>query len=319
MLADLTRLLTCPVCRDGDLAGLDDGLIDGTVTCGRCGAAYPVRDGVPSLLPPGADVSSIHDELDHHDGHDHKRRQAAYFDRSVAEDFEIERPAGTPAVYRWLIGEKFRRSIEALPSLRDAVVVDVCCGSGMEAEFLARQGARVIAIDISEGCARRARERARRRGLEYLTVVGDVESLPVRSGAADYAYVHDGLHHLDDPRHGIGELARVARQGVSINEPADAFGTQIAVRLGMAANAEAAGNRVARLRASEVARELASAGFTNVRARRYLMYYRHRPGPLMRAASLPVLEALYRGAARLSDAAIGRWGNKLQVTALRES
>jgi SAM-dependent methyltransferase len=313
---DLLTMLACPVCRDGDLAGLDASLRDGVVTCTSCSGAYPVRNGIPILLPPDFDVADVHDEIEH--AHGHKHQQAQHYDRGVAEEFEISRPHGAPFAYTWLLREKFRRSVERLPSLHGATVVDACCGSGMDAEMLVRAGARVIAIDISEGCARRAKARAARYGLDYLAVVGDVERLPVRDRAADISYVHDGLHHLVDPAAGLRELARVARWAVSVNEPADAFATGVAVRLGAALAQEEAGNAVARLRARDATRELAAAGF-DASARRYFMYYKHEPGAAMRLASRPVLRRAYRAAVRASDAALGRWGNKLQVTALRRA
>ncbi len=311
---DLLQLVVCPDCRDGELVGLDADLVDGEVRCSLCGAAYPVRGGIPVLLPAGFDASSVHDEIDH--VHEHKHRQADYFDRGVAEEFEITRPHGAPEAYRWLLRRKFERGVARLASLDGAIVADACCGSGMDAEMLAREGARVLAIDISEGCARRARERARRYGLDYLVVVGDVEHLPLRDCAADVSYVHDGLHHLANPAAGLRELARVACHAVSINEPADALGTAAMVRLGVSLEREDAGNRVARLRPADVARELAPLGF-DVAARRYLMYYRHEPGRLMRLASRPIARIAYRALASLADAALGRWGNKLQVTAVR--
>ena len=313
---DLLRLLVCPDCRDGDLVGLHSALVDGDVRCSLCGATFPIRGGIPILLPAGFDASHVHDEIDHQ--HEHKHRQADYFDRSVAEEFEISRPHGAPDAYSWLLRRKFRRSVECLPSLPGAVVADACCGSGMDAEMLAREGARVIAIDISEGCAQRARQRAQRYGLDYLVVVGDVEHLPLRDGTADVGYVHDGLHHLAEPVRGVRELARVARRALSINEPADALGTAAMVWLGVAQAWEDAGNRVARLRAPDIARTLDGEGF-DVHARRYLMYYRHEPGGLMRLASRPVLQQACRAIASLADAALGRWGNKLQVTAVRRA
>ena len=50
----------------------------------------------------------------------------------------------------------------------------------MEAEFLARRGARVILADISLGAVERALERARRFGFELAGVVADAERLPFR-------------------------------------------------------------------------------------------------------------------------------------------
>ncbi len=314
MTDQLLDLLSCPVCQDSELLGLHDLLVDGEVTCSRCDATYPVRAGIPILLPPAFDASSVHDELDH--AHEHKQGQADYYDRGVAEEFEITRPAGAPLAYEWLMGEKFRRSVSLLAPLQDTTVVDACCGSGMDAEFLARQGANVIALDISEGCAARAKERAERHGLDYLVVVGDIEHLPVRSQAADVSYVHDGLHHIVDPMVGIHELARVARRAISINEPSRALVTQIAIRLGLALQREPAGNQVERLSPEHVGKELSQVGF-QVDSHRYLMYYQHEPGRVMRLMSRPGFQTFYRLAVRLANLAIGRWGNKLQLTAVR--
>jgi SAM-dependent methyltransferase len=307
----LERLLVCPACQSGELGGLPAGPGDGKLTCRGCGELYEVRGGLPILLPPGA--GEAHDELDHHR---HKRRQAGWFDRSVAERFEVERPHGAPRAYRWLLGQKLDRAAAMLPPLAGATVVDVCCGSGMEAEYLARRGARVLAVDLSEGAARRARERAARFGLDYLVVVGDAECLPVRTGAADVAFVHDGLHHLDDPLVGVRELARVARVAVSVNEPAAAALTRAAVGLGLALEREEAGNPVRRLRPAEVIRVLEAAGFA-VHAERFLMYYGHEPRLGLRLASRPGAYAAFRLAMAAADLAAGHLGNKLCLTGTR--
>jgi len=311
---ELLTMLACPVCLDGELLGLAERPTDTTVICSRCDAKYPVRGGVPILLPSDCDLSGVHDELDH--AHGHKHRQAGYFDHAVAEEFEILRPHGTPRAYRWLLARKLNRAVARVPDLRRATVVDACCGSGMEAEFLVRKGARVVAVDISEGAARRAQARARRFGLDYLVVVGDVERLPVRTGAADVAFVHDGLHHLADPLVGVRELARVGRRAVSITEPADAALTQVAVKLGLATNEEDAGNEVRRLRPERVRLELAAAGFST-RSERYVMYYGHQPGLGTRLLSVPALFTAFKVGLDAADLLAGSWGNKLCVTGVR--
>jgi uncharacterized protein YbaR (Trm112 family) len=313
MRHELFDLLACPECHGG--LRWPDG-DNGAITCTSCPARYPLRDGIPVLLPPHLDVNEVHDELEH--AHGHKQGQAEYFDRQVAEEFEVTRPHGQPEIYGWLLSQKFRRAAAALPPLRGLTVADACCGSGLDAEMLAREGARVIAMDISEGCAQRARERASRYGLDYAVVVADVESLPLVAASVDVSFVHDGLHHLADPRIGIAQLARVARTAVSINEPAAAFATRIAVRLGLSIDVEGAGNRVARLEPGAIADVLAGHGYAAT-AQRYAMVYRHEPGAVMRAASRPGAASLYRGMVRASNAAIGRWGNKLNVTGLRRA
>ena len=96
--------------------------------------------------------------------------------------------------------EKFRRSVKGVEDrLPGATLLTVCGGSGMDAEFLAQQGAVVIASDLSLGAAQRAVERGRRAGLPIEAVVADAEHLPFADRSVDIVYVHDGLHHLSDP------------------------------------------------------------------------------------------------------------------------
>ena len=58
MRPDLADILACPADKaplalSVERAGDDGEALDGTLVCASCGAAYPVRDGVPNLLPPG--------------------------------------------------------------------------------------------------------------------------------------------------------------------------------------------------------------------------------------------------------------------------
>jgi SAM-dependent methyltransferase len=187
----------------------------------------------------------------------------------------------------------------------------------MDAEFLARQGMRVVASDLSLGAARRTRERARRYGLDITPIVADVERLPFADGTFDLVLVHDGLHHLERPELGLAEMARVARQWVSVTEPARAKITAIAVRAGMAADREEAGNAVARLGTSEVVAVLRSAGFRPLVARRYAMYYKHEPGAAFGILSRRGIFPLARVGWRVIDRLIGWAGNKMVVVAER--
>lgn len=311
-------MIVCPACH-GQLKWWA-----GACRCASCDTSFPIIHGVPVLLAdPGA---AEHDELDGHGNHarpsmrEHREAQADFFDRRVAGEFEIDRPHATPALYGWLLGEKLRRSVQGLePILDGATALTVCGGSGMEAEFLSRLGARVIASDISLGAARRTAERARRYGVAITPIVADAGRLPFSDHSVDLVFVHDGLHHLENPFSGLKEIARVAARAVSINEPARAAVTALAVRLGLALEREDAGNRVERLRPPQVCAELAERGFQVQCAGRYAMYYKHEPGPIMRGLSRPGFFLCSRLAIALGNAFIGRWGNKLRITALREA
>jgi ubiquinone/menaquinone biosynthesis C-methylase UbiE/uncharacterized protein YbaR (Trm112 family) len=303
--SDLIDLLACPVCR-GALALRGDSGLD----CQACGTRYPVEAGVPILLAPTPDgVAPLSG---------HKEAQIAFFDADPADDFGVTRPRGAPALHGWLLGEKFRRSVLGLEDLLPgATALTVCGGSGLDAEFLARAGARVVLTDISLGVVRQAAERARRFGLDVELVVADAENLPFRDGSVDVTYVHDGLHHLERPALALAEMARISRRAVSVSEPASAFATSAAVRLGLAEHREEAGNVVRRLTLAEIVSELAKHGFEPVAPHRYAMYYRHWPGRAVRLLSRPGLLPLATGGFLIANRLAGRFGNKLAVQAIR--
>jgi glycosyltransferase involved in cell wall biosynthesis/ubiquinone/menaquinone biosynthesis C-methylase UbiE/uncharacterized protein YbaR (Trm112 family) len=307
--------VVCPSCRRS--LAVDDV----SMVCRQCGRTYPITDGIPILLLD-PDVAVI-DEV----GHDienfgrskvHKAAQASHFDRAVAEQFEITRPHGTSRFYRFLLQEKFRRA--TLPIGTEVVgssALAVCGGSGMDAEFLARAGASVVSSDISLGAARRTQERAKRFGLKILSVVADIEHLPFDDAAFDIVYVHDGLHHLEEPDVALQEMARVARRWVSVSEPTRALVTSAAVRAGIALAQEDAGNPVVRLTPGHVVRILSDAGYRALVSKRYAMYYRHEPGAIFRALGRRWIFPIARVAWRLGNAVVGRFGNKMVVVAER--
>jgi SAM-dependent methyltransferase len=299
-VARLRSLLVCPACR----GGLDWG--DRDVLCTGCGATYEVTDGIPLLLIGGGAGDDAH-----------KEQQAAFFDDADRE-FEITRPHGTPWLYSWLLGEKFRLSVDGLTDV-PTTAVTICGGSGMDAEFLASTGAAVISTDISLGATRRARERAARYGLAVLPVVADAEALPLADASVDLAYVHDGLHHLEAPLAGLEELSRVARHAVSVNEPARAAATHLAVQVRLSVETEEAGNRVERVDPAAIAGTLERNGFSVVRCERYAMVYRHEPGRAARLLSRRPLRPLVRFTIDGFNALLGRVGNKLTVQAVRRA
>jgi SAM-dependent methyltransferase len=299
--------------------------IDGQrLLCSVCSRTYPVGGGTPVFVDGSLPQ---HDELEHlggdHRNHlarsgAHKAAQSAFFDRSEMAEFEIERPFRSPALYRFLLTEKSRRSLEPFSGRLDGwTALTVCGGSGMDAEFLVAAGALVISSDLSLEAAGRVRQRAARHAISVVPIVADVEHLPFADRSVDLVYVHDGLHHLEDPSAGIAEMARVARRAVCISEPARATATSIGVRLGLALEREAAGNRVARLQLSTTTAALTAAGFRIVRADRYAMYYRHVPGRWMAFLSRRPLLPLAVLGWRLANRIVGRFGNKLTIVAIR--
>jgi ubiquinone/menaquinone biosynthesis C-methylase UbiE len=248
----------------------------------------------------------------------HYANQRHYYDEACDPEFEITRPRGCGRIYEFLIEHKFRTGLAVLAlDVAGRTVLEVCCGSALMTEALARRGARVTGIDVSTQALMRARERARRYGFQGHFHVADAEALPFRDKSFDIVAVHDGLHHLEDPGRAIREMARVARQGVLILEPARAALTRLGVRLGLAGEVEEAGNRVQRLVAGHVAASLRQAGFARVAWRRTLMYYPHEPFGWFRWFDAAPCFGLFRAGFWGVNLLVGRWGNKLALAAIR--
>lgn len=295
--------ITCPACRAAaPLAAANNG--DG-LRCPTCGAAYAVDAGIPVVVRDASESTA------------HKQMQAAFFDEEDA-DFELRRPWGEAALYGELLQEKVQRSVRAVGDLSGLRLLCVCGGSGMDAEFLARRGASVTVADLSFGAVRRVPERSRAHGVRLDALVADVERLPFGDRAFDVVYVHDGLHHLEDPMLGLDEMVRVARQFVCVTEPADAWVTSLAVRAGIALDREEAGNRVERLSVAQLRHRLEGEGFAILNAERYAMFYRHHPGSAMRFFSRTRMLPAARGGLAAFNRVAGGLGNKLTITAARK-
>ncbi len=57
MKRKLMDILACPVCKSHPLelkVTKEDEreVLEGTITCPKCGNVYPIEDGIPNMLPP---------------------------------------------------------------------------------------------------------------------------------------------------------------------------------------------------------------------------------------------------------------------------
>ena len=256
--------------------------------------------------------------------------QVEFYREAVNPEEEITRPRCYPRPVQFLLDYKIRTAwallrndshndIERTTAPANETVLVVCCGSGMEAEMVARTGRRVVALDISAEAVARARERAARFGFPLETIVGDAEHLPFSDNSFDYVFVHDGLHHLPDAYRGVREMFRVARRAVVIAEPADAALTHLSVRFGLSGVYEEAGNFVYRLDPAKLAAVFQDLGASRWRMRRSLIYYQPWTFRFYRWLEPRPLAALFRAAFFACNFAIGRWGNSLRGVVWKNS
>ncbi|MFA6460947.1 MAG: class I SAM-dependent methyltransferase [Candidatus Woesearchaeota archaeon] len=96
-------------------------------------------------------------------------------------------------------------------SLESKLLLDVGCGSGHDAEYYTRRGAKVSGIDLSK----REIEMANRRGCGIF-VVGSMDDLPYNSNSFDIVTSVYALQASNDVPKALGEMVRVAKPGAAI-------------------------------------------------------------------------------------------------------
>lgn len=199
MKRTLLEDLVCPLSSDPlRLESVEQDEVDtGELVCTGCAARWPVRNGVPRLVPPDLEVQ--------------QRRTAAAFGWQWQHFTEMH-PEFEAQFLDWLypIGPEF---------FRGKRVLDAGCGIGRHAYFAAAYGASgVAALDLSE-----AVETAHHNlsGLGNVHVIqGDLLRPPFRTAAAgggfDLVYSIGVLHHLPDPEAGFKSVLRFVRPGGTI-------------------------------------------------------------------------------------------------------
>ncbi|MFN8522573.1 MAG: class I SAM-dependent methyltransferase [Chloroflexota bacterium] len=162
------------------------------MTCSSCGVTYPNRDGVRALLlqQEADDVTDRQQVLYDHVAHDYDQ----VFSQHVVEHYLNKRTE----VVRGL-----------LPM--GGTVLDVGCGTGALAGWIARSGYAVAGVDSSTGML----AEAERNGVG--AVYGAYSTaLPFADGAFDLALSVATMHHLETVERvaaTIAEMGRVVRSG----------------------------------------------------------------------------------------------------------
>jgi len=100
----------------------------------------------------------------------------------------------------------------------DARIIDIGCGNGRNAVYMAQRGSRVTGLDMSPELLQLARENASEKELGHLCefIRGDLTELPFSNNNFDGGLYIASLHHLateDERLASLNELSRVLRPG----------------------------------------------------------------------------------------------------------
>ena len=117
----------------------------------------------------------------------------------------------------WLTAEELRKFAGWLEIGSESLVLEVACGSGGPALFLAREtGCRLIGIDINEQGIATAQDMARQAGLDARVTFRQVDGtqrLPFADNTFDALICIDAMNHLPDRLAVLKEWNRVLRPG----------------------------------------------------------------------------------------------------------
>jgi ubiquinone/menaquinone biosynthesis C-methylase UbiE len=92
-------------------------------------------------------------------------------------------------------------------------VLDIGCGSGALATRIAKHGARVTAVDLTQTAVDLTRENAGVQKLDVEVIRCDVEKLPIESDSFDFVFSWGVLHHTETFENALKEVNRVLKPG----------------------------------------------------------------------------------------------------------
>ncbi len=93
-------------------------------------------------------------------------------------------------------------------------VADFGCGTGVLSISLAQWARKVTAIDHSAAALAKARERAKREGVENIEFLReDLHDLSLPTGKQDLVVLSQSLHHTETPDAVLQEAARILKKG----------------------------------------------------------------------------------------------------------
>jgi uncharacterized protein YbaR (Trm112 family)/SAM-dependent methyltransferase len=265
MFYSLLDFLACPSCRHAlrlalpveqpattvmrtrDRRDRTIAVAEGVLICDGCGRWYPVRKGLPEILPdhlrdwdadrawlsahrravPGGQALEIGgpaagaNAAD--EGAHYKRAEMAIMQRPLPEGFfgwALVAPfnASSP-MFSFDLLARYMTTASRLACGVNGVVFDLGVGTGWTTEWLVRLGYQAIGLDL---CKDYVLAGMPRRG-EYLGhyIIADTENIPLRASSVDAVLSFDAFHHVPDRPRAMSELSRIMRPGatMAITEP----------------------------------------------------------------------------------------------------
>jgi SAM-dependent methyltransferase len=148
----------------------------------------------------------------------HVENNRAFWDGLTGDEGEHARQreygrrmwAAEPNWGDWSVPEA---ELRLLPDVAGADTVELGCGTAYFSGWLARRGARPVALDASRSQLALAAELQREFGVAFPLLLADAERVPLADGSADLVLSEYGASSWCDPYRWVPEAARLLRPG----------------------------------------------------------------------------------------------------------
>jgi uncharacterized protein len=194
--AELLSILACPVCQS------DIELLTGKLKCSRCKTIYPIKNGIPIMLPPhlekeqklalitwGKDYKKLNQKIK-------LSGQTNIVDQYGLSDYE-------------LVTRFARKS--------DKNFLELGCGRARLSILLAKQGLHIVGLDLSIEALVIAKHMFTLNNLPGFFVCGDILHPPFKSGFFSLAFAGGSIEHFEDTEEGLKSIAELlSKKGLFI-------------------------------------------------------------------------------------------------------
>jgi ubiquinone/menaquinone biosynthesis C-methylase UbiE len=144
---------------------------------------------------------------------DHVSKNRAYWNRISADYQKTHGPQLSKPEPAWGVWRVPERELCILGDVAAKDVLEFGCGGAQWAVDLARRGARMTGLDLSDEQLRHARELVARAGVAVTLVQGSAEKTPFPDASFDVVFCDHGAMTFADPRKTVPEAARILRPG----------------------------------------------------------------------------------------------------------
>lgn len=186
MKQSILKIVVCPMCQ-GELsltidAQAGEEIEAGSLSCGRCSKAYPIRNGIPRFVSTDDYAGNFS------------------FEWNVHRKTQVDSIAGHKESHKTFLQKTGFKEEE----LKGKLVLDVGCGTGRFMEVAAGFGATVVGIDLSYAVDAAYANMGSRPNIHIIQA--NLFHLPFRAETFDAIYSIGVLHHTRNTREAFLQL-----------------------------------------------------------------------------------------------------------------